>query len=233
VKGLPSVLLVAAVLLGAGCQPDGRRTPPDPPAGGPQPNSRTPEHWVPRRGHLDEGDAVVLARLASDTVYAKVRRGDWEDHWHLFVFDVLAVERGSWSPKRVVVAAADAWPTPESGIVLGRPVWPYMPGRYYALALRTAETPPLVVGQEDRSYLEPHGPRMPAAFDLNKPEGRALYGRIVEAAGDAVKAPGGAPVVYEETPAGWVVEVRWASGGTWAGSAWFVGRADFSARPAP
>jgi len=224
------------LVMASGCDEPPGGPPPPLPAGAPRPNTRTPQNCVLYWGEMEQADTLVLVRLALDTAYAKTPRGQWEDHWHLFVFDVVRVERGAWPVKQVVFVAADAWPTRESGIVLGKPVWPYMPGRYYGLALRTDEVPPLVVGQEDRSYLEPHGPRVPAAFDFGKPEDGALYGRILDAVPGQASgrgAPGGAPVVHEETPEGWVVEHRTAAGGAWTGTAWFVGREDFSVRPLP
>jgi hypothetical protein len=226
------------LVMASGCEepPGGPPPAPPPPADAPAANCTTLRDAIPYGPAEQPGETIVVARCSLVRRYATVTRGDWNYSWYVFGFDVVNAERGAWPAKQVVFVAYDAWPTRESGIVLGKPVWPYMPGRYYGLALRTDEMPPLVVGQEDRSYLEPHGPRVPAAFDFGKPEDGALCGRILDAVPGQASgrgAPGGAPVVYEETPEGWVVEHRTAAGGAWTGTAWFVGREDFSVRPLP
>lgn len=130
---------------------------------------------------LDQGDTVVVVRCRGADEYAKTSRGTkWEDHWYLVTMDVLQVERGMWAEKDVKFVYVDSWPTPESGIMLGKAPFPFGPGYVYALALNTSKMPAVIVGAGRRSYAAPYG-LLKDAFLWNSPKDLAEYERIVHA----------------------------------------------------
>ncbi|MBP7274825.1 MAG: hypothetical protein KBA51_01320 [Kiritimatiellae bacterium] len=133
----------------------------------------------------DPGDAVVIARCRGADEYAKTSAGkDWNHHWYLVEMDVLAVERGTWTEKEVRFAYPDAWPTPESGIMIDKAVFPFAKGYILALTLKTGATPATVVAYERRSYVAPHGPLKYIQLKPGKVEPESEYGRIMRAVAD-------------------------------------------------
>jgi hypothetical protein len=132
----------------------------------------------------DKADTVVLAQCVQRQEYAKTVRGDWERHWYLTSWRVVGVERGRWPDASVDFIFYESWPTPESGIVLdlraGPPV--YHRGALTAFCVDTSQRKPVVVAQEERSHIPPHGrPRRPARdFYIRRQESR-IYQQIIAA----------------------------------------------------
>jgi hypothetical protein len=74
--------------------------------------------------------------------------GDWNQHWQLAKFDVMAVEEGTWDDSGLSFICMIKWPTPESGIMVSMPPWPYQPGVEMRFWLETRQEPARIVGQE-------------------------------------------------------------------------------------
>lgn len=100
------------------------------------------------RPTADNSADVVVGRCASSKEFAKKRKGNWEDHWFVVRIDILSVEEGTWPEPEVSFICADSWPTPESGIMLGKAAWPYRAGVRMRFWLDTKSSPARIVGQE-------------------------------------------------------------------------------------
>jgi len=158
---------------------------------------------------MSGGDTVVIARCRGADEYAKTLRDkNWEDHWYLVTYDVLAVERGTWAEKELRFVFLDSWPTRESGIMLDKGPFPFAPGCVSAFSLKTVGGPGRIVAMERRSLLAPYG-SLTAARLTTTPEGNAEYGRIinaVQAFQEKEKIPvEGVKTVDEDRPEAYVV----------------------------
>lgn len=139
----------------------------------------------PTPDQADHGDAVVIARCRGADEYAKTSAGrDWNHHWYLVSMDVLAIERGTWIEKELNFVYPDAWPTPESGIMIDKDVFPFAKGYTFALTLKTDAEPATVVAFERRSYVAPHKPLKYIQLKPGKIEPESEYGRIMRAVAD-------------------------------------------------
>lgn len=168
------VLLTAACV---GCDSHGLGWPSTPPAP-PKPPKACNAIWS-KPEQADHGDAVVIARCRGADEYAKTSaRKDWNFHWYLVSMDVLTVERGEWIKKEVNFVYPDACPTPESGIMIDKDVFPFAKGYVFSLTLMTGTEPWTVVAFERRSYIAPHGPLK----YIIEPDDE--YGRIIQAVAD-------------------------------------------------
>lgn len=173
-------LLAAAF---AGCDSHGLRGPSMPPVP-PTPPKACNAIW-PKPDQADQGDTVVIARCRGVDEYAKTSAGkDWNHHWLLVSMEVLAVERGAWVEREVNFVHPDAWPTPESGIMLDKAVFPFAKGNIFALTLMTRAKPATVVAFEQRSYVAPHGPPRYIQLKSGLIEPASEYGRIMRAVAD-------------------------------------------------
>ncbi|HUU93240.1 MAG TPA: hypothetical protein VM238_18755 [Phycisphaerae bacterium] len=214
-----ALTLVFLALLLAGCDetapPDlGPRdvSPPDLPCGAPTPNCVTTNQGIPNRPPGEEDEVIVVGRCTEVRQYAKTRHGQWEHWWYVVAFDVFGVERGVWPHPRVVFCCYDAWPTPESGIEVKKSRFLFVEGRVFALALEPqAEPPPLLVGQEWRSRVPPHGKTRLLSFDLQSEEGKRFYDRLWAAVRAFAEQNGWPDVTgavrFEETDDAYVLEV--------------------------
>jgi hypothetical protein len=139
----------------------------------------------PKSDQVDHGDTVVIARCRGADEYAKTSEGkEWNYHWYLVSMDVLAVERGTWIEKQVNFVYPDEWPTPESGIMIDKAVFPFGKGYIFALTLMTPAQPSTVVAFERRSYVAPHGPLKYIQLKPGEIEPESKYGRILRAVAD-------------------------------------------------
>ena len=212
-------LLTAAVV---GCGSHGLGWPSTPPSP-PTPPKACNAIW-PKPEQADHGDTVVIARCRGADKYAKTSAGkDWNYHWYLVPMDVLAVERGVWIEKEVNFVYPDAWPTPESGIMLKKEVFPFAKGYIFALTLMTSAKPATVVAFERRSYVTPNGPLKYIQLKPGKIEPESEYGRIMRAVADFETAHNvSAPKAVTDTPEDvgdtWIVHRRdgWGiNAGSW------------------
>lgn len=170
-------LLTAAVI---GCDQRGIGFAPTPPT----PPNVCNAIWQ-RLDQMDSGDAVVIARCRGAYEYAKTAASkDWNYHWHLVPMDVLAVERGTWIDKEVNFVFPDAWPTPESGIMINKDVFPFAKGYVFAFTVKTTTHPATIVALERRSYVSSHGPLKYIPFKPGNIEPESEYGRILKAVVD-------------------------------------------------
>jgi hypothetical protein len=213
-------VLLTATVVGCGSHRPGCPSAPAAPAAPPQACNAI---W-PRPGETDRGDAVVIARCRGASEYAKTSAGkDWNYHWHLVSMDVLGVERGTWIEKEVNFVYPDAWPTPESGIMVDKNPFPFAKGCVFALMLKTSARPATVVAFERRSYAPPHGPLKYILLKPGKVEPESEYGRILRAVADfeaAHNIPAQKAVTDTPEDAGdtWIVHRRdgWgANAGSW------------------
>jgi len=212
------ILFLAAIVF-AGCgEADSwspgawKGDPPPLPADAPKVNCVAWAHGTQYRGPFapfEEAGTVVVARCTEVRQYATVRRGDYDFLWYLVACDVIDVERGTWPHDRVVFRCYDTWPTPESGIMLGKGPFPFAEGRVVAMALETQGDPPRVVGQERRSRLAPHGE--PRYMDTGTEEGRRLHDRVWAVVQDFAEQKGWPKAIggsnFEVTDDAYVAEV--------------------------
>ena len=203
-----------------GCTRQGDAGPPPappPPADAPAANCTTVGNIIPYDGLPDpRRETIVVARCSLVRRYATVTRGDWNYSWYVFGFDVASAERGAWPAKQVVFVAYDAWPTLESGIMVDKAPFPYAVGRVMAFYVRTETSPPLVVGQEWRSRVAPHGVPRVFRFDATDAEGERVHDRVWKAVQNFASAqgwpqPSGASN-YEQTDDAYVLEVIFGTG---------------------
>jgi len=206
-----AIAMTVAAFLVSGCEP-GSGQPPKPP----KPVNATIEVntvWPSyMAGDMASGDTVVIARCRGADHYAKTpRRKNWENHWYVVTYDVLAVERGTWTDKELKFVIMDFWPTPESEIrlrMLRRMPSPFGPGLVSAFLLKTVGEPARIVAMERRSLITPYG-RLTAAILTTTPEGNAEYSRIlkaVEAFEEKENIPTqGVKAVDEDRPEAYVV----------------------------
>jgi hypothetical protein len=178
---------VACALLAAvtvGCDPAEMRAAPTPPK--PVNAAINPQDFMWRGpDRMNLGDTVVIARCRGADEYAVTpARKNWLNHWYIVTLDVLAVERGTWADKEVSMVYLDVWPTPESGIMVDKPVFPFITGQVLALALKTSEKPAMLVASEQRSYVAPYGPMKYYPLKSGKVEPESEYGRILKAVAD-------------------------------------------------
>jgi len=137
------MLLAAA---GSGCHGSGPR----PPGPVPQANAMVDSYsaiFVDRPGGA-AADVILTARCVSCDEFGRRRAGDWNQHWQFAKFNVIAVEKGNWDEPDLSFVCMIKWPTPESGIMVSMPPWPYQPGVEMRFWLDSAETPARVLGQE-------------------------------------------------------------------------------------
>lgn len=127
---------------------------------------------------LYQGNAVLIVRCRGVEEYGKTSAGkNWNYHWSLISMDVLTVERGTWTKKEVNFVYPDAWPTPESGIMIDKNVFPFAKGYIFALTMETSTKPATVVAFERRSFVPPYGPLkyivlVPGTIDPQSERGR-------------------------------------------------------------
>lgn len=159
----------------------------------------------------ETADVEMVVRCTSVKKYAKTVKGDWERYWHQVVFEVVEVRAGRWDDPNVVFVCYDAWPTPESGIILKKPMFPYRTGLVFALWLDTSQKPALIVGQERRSVIPPHGKIRRPALDFEERETRELLNHLTDAAKAFIERQGKklrGLQVAEEHDDFFVVEIR-------------------------
>jgi hypothetical protein len=141
--------------------------------------------------------------------------------------DVVTIERGTFIQKDVSFVYPDFWPTPESGIMIDKDVFPFAKGYIFAVTLKTNAQTVTVVSVERRSYLSPYGPLKYASADTE-------YGSIEKSVqafetSHAISAQKAVTCAIEDAGDFWVVHRRdgW---GTDANS-WFY-RVDKKTLPA-
>ena len=80
---------------------------------------------VPKDGRAD---IEFLAYVRDMNEYATVRQGNklWEKHWYFIKCEIIKKTVGQWIGKELTFVCYDTWPTPESGILVDKPPFPYM-----------------------------------------------------------------------------------------------------------
>jgi hypothetical protein len=137
---------------------------------------------------------------------------------------MIVAEKGNWDkrmgqdanagfghtpmPYGLVFVARDRWPTPESGIMVKKAPWPYRPGLVYAFAIDTTQNPPVIVGQEQRSLVDPSRTPTPLGLPSSNQAASEHLTRISTAIGSYVKATG-------RSMAGRVLEIREETAGAY------------------
>jgi hypothetical protein len=109
------------------------------------------EGYVPLYGAIKAdtaADIVVVARCVSSKQFAQQRHGDWNHFWYVVTFEVLTVEKAKWDHPNLSFVCMDAWPTPESGIMVNKAPWPYPVGVRMRFWLDGTKIPARVLGQE-------------------------------------------------------------------------------------
>jgi hypothetical protein len=138
------VVAATALLPPSGCRASG---PPRPPGTPPPVNAAVPDDVALYVDHATESDVRVVARCRGSETFWTATRGDWEYTWAVVRCDVVAVERGHWADPTLTFVCVDAWPTPESGLLVCKAPWPYRASAVLAFDLDTRQRPALVVGQ--------------------------------------------------------------------------------------
>ena len=154
-------------------------------------------------------DVEMVGRCRSVKKYTETVRGDWVKYWYQVVFEVVEVTAGQWDDPNVVFVCYDAWPTPESGIMVSRAMFPYRIGWVLVLWLDASQKPPLIVGHERRSVVPPHGKMRRPAWNSEEHKTKELLKHLTEAASTFIEREGkklGALRVIEEHDDFFVVE---------------------------
>jgi hypothetical protein len=90
-----------------------------------------------RLGVTQQYDAIVLVSVDSVYEYETCKKGNWITHWYLCKTSVLQVFQGAVPETNLNVRFSDAWPTPESGIVLRKDPWVFQNEAVIALWMKT------------------------------------------------------------------------------------------------
>jgi hypothetical protein len=149
------VLLLAQFLV-AGCDAN------KPPYPAPAVNANLDKHAALYGRTGKTGDTVLLTRCRSCEKFGERTHGNWIHTWLVARFDVLAVEQGTWPEAELSFICRDAWPTPESGIMVSKLPWPYRANATLRFWLDTTRQPALVVGQETVAIPQPTTRTAPA-----------------------------------------------------------------------
>lgn len=172
------------------------------------------------------GDTVLVGRCLTDgDEFARRTRGNWVHYWRLVRVELLAVEQGRWDQRlgtttpgaagpaglgelRFVVE--DAWPTPESGIMIDKAPWPYRPEYVYAFTLDTTVSPARIVSQERRSLVDPSRRAVMIQWPESKAERDEFSRRIHEAIQNAWPQPADdsghfVMLYHEQTDTSWII----------------------------
>lgn len=172
IKGMLAIIIVSVL---AGCGP------PRPP----QPvNARLPSHSTPlsTQPAVAEADTCILVQCKQIKEYAETIKADWITHWYLTEWEVIKVIQGKWENPNLIFILTDKWPTPESGIMLGKMPLQYREDSVFQFWLDTSKKVPVIVAQEERSRIPPHGPIERPSFNLKDPESKKEYERVTDAA---------------------------------------------------
>jgi hypothetical protein len=172
IKGILAIIIVSVL---AGCGP------PRPP----QPvNARLPGHSPPlsTQPAATKADTCILAQCKQQKEYAETVKGDWITYWYLSEWEVIRVIQGKWESPNLLFILTDKWPTPESGIMLSKMPLPYWEDRAFQFWLDTSKKVPVIVAQQERSRIPPHGPIKRPSFNLKDPESKKRYERVTDAA---------------------------------------------------
>lgn len=115
-------------------------------------------------------DTLVVAQCKKINEYAVTKQNkNWRYHWYYTEWDVINVEKGKWPEPQIKFVFRDSWPTPESGIIIDKQEHPYQKGRIFFFEFDMSRKEPLIIAQEQRSYIPPHNPIViPHITDSNK-----------------------------------------------------------------
>jgi hypothetical protein len=160
------------------------------------------EHYMAQAGG-EESDTSVIVKCTDSRYTDRHTKGDWITYECRAEFSVLKVERGTLLATKLFARFQDAWPTPESGIMLSKLPFPFLAGGFYRFDIDTEKHVPLVVHSEERSPIPPHGALSRTPLGRNNPSASSLMITISQAA-SSLAGPGGERIV-EATPDSYVV----------------------------
>jgi len=147
-RSAASLGLLLICLAPLACRTTGPPVPPPPPPVNAVLSDSMTIYGYADRGHRGySGDTRLTARCRSSDTLAKRKRGNWVTEWYVVCFDVVSVDRGTWPEPEMSFTCSARSPTPESGIMLSIPPWPYMPGKVWIFELDTEPHPALIVNQ--------------------------------------------------------------------------------------
>jgi hypothetical protein len=149
-------------------------------------NARLPNNspFLTKQQSATEADIGILAQCKQIKKYAKTVKGDWETHWYFTEWKVIKVTQGEWQSPNVFFIFEDKWPTPESGIVLGKALPRYWEGKIFHFWLDTSRKIPLIVSPQECSRIPPHNPLKRPSLKYQKPEDKKVYDRVISAAAE-------------------------------------------------
>lgn len=110
-----------------------------------------------RLGVTQQYDAIVLVSVDSVYEYETRKKGNWITHWYLCKTSVLQVFEGTVSETNLNVRFSDAWPTPESGIILDKNPSVFQNEAVIALWMKTNTRPYEIVFIQKRFWLANQG----------------------------------------------------------------------------
>jgi hypothetical protein len=103
-------------------------------------------------------DTYIVVQCRRIQQYDLQTKGDCNAYWYLTDWKVINVEKGKWSDPNLTFVIADNCPSPQSGIMLKKMIWPYTKGCIFCFGLDTSQKNPLIVCQESRSRIAPDFP---------------------------------------------------------------------------
>lgn len=166
-----------------------------------------------REGPPKRADVGVSAYCKEVKEYAKTVQGDWVNYWYEITCRVIKITDGQWAEPNLVFVSYDSWPTSQSGILVKKAEFPYRTGKVFHFWLNTSKDSALIVGQQQRSVIPPHGVIKRPFWDFKDSNRKQIYDRIMKATTafldqqkDSTTKPRGALKVIEETHDAFVVE---------------------------
>jgi hypothetical protein len=115
-----------------------------------------PGSQVQRKANPDIIGLLVYTDSVSE--FARTRSGKWITYWYLCKFKIMTPVAGDLDENEIAFVCKDAWPTPESGLMIDKVPFPYFKGKIFLFAIKNKNKPYQVLYQEKRSFLAPHGP---------------------------------------------------------------------------
>ncbi len=142
VKGMMASLAFL-VSIAPGCtNPDAFPVAPPRPLAGANAVWRDP---VPQSIDVGAAKTVLVVKTTSLTEFARREGRNWNQYWYDVQAEVVSVTKGAWTAKTLRLAWSDSWPRPESGIMIDKPLPPFVVGKTVSVALDEA-APPRVIG---------------------------------------------------------------------------------------
>lgn len=132
----------------------------------------------------EKADVELLVYIKEIDQYSTEIKGDWMTYRYLVKCDVIEITVGQWADKELRFVCYDRWPTPESGIMLGKLPFSYSVEDVFNFKLQyqPESSLPRIIRQEQRNPVPPHESLHRPKIDSSDPEQMEYISTILNAA---------------------------------------------------